>query len=183
MRPKEETEEATINLLEAVSRFDTEGAREALEAGADANARERPRGELGRMTLLHMVACDGSARMVRLLLDYGANPNARDGHNMTPRDWATLRATRDEEAIRMLEEAEKGTHAAHVIQQRGASTDKEAGIALLQHVVAAQPTDPAAEHKRPEVDENPASQGLYQTGKRQWVATLPPDPDEQNPSR
>ena len=70
-------------LLYAASQGDERRAERALEAGAGAGIRGRK-----GLTPLHLAAGCGRAGTVRLLLNRGADPSARDSGGRTPADTA-----------------------------------------------------------------------------------------------
>ncbi|CEI67967.1 hypothetical protein FVEN_g7760 [Fusarium venenatum] len=73
-------------LIAAVQGKRLVNARVLLEAGSDPNAAIK-RGDI-RRTFLHLAAQDGIPEMVKLLLEWGANPNVIDELNGTPAQWA-----------------------------------------------------------------------------------------------
>ncbi|WXC48115.1 hypothetical protein QX201_007830 [Fusarium graminearum] len=73
-------------LIAAVQGKRLANARALLEAGSDPNAAVK-RGDICR-TVLHLAAQDGIPQMVKLLLDFGANPNVLDELNGSPARWA-----------------------------------------------------------------------------------------------
>ena len=75
-----------VALLYAASFGDGRRAERALEAGADIGFRGRQ-----GVTPLHAAAGCGRARTVRLLLDRGADPSAKDSGGRTPADTARCR--------------------------------------------------------------------------------------------
>jgi len=69
-----------VNLMNAAKYGDLEGAKAALDAGADPNVGEM----LGNTALMY--ACDyyGNVDIVKLLLDHGADPNIGNNYGTTP---------------------------------------------------------------------------------------------------
>ena len=72
---------------------DPEYVRALLQHGASANDRRAgdPEGATGvralNATALHYAARAGFLRTIEVLLDHGADPDARDSHDRTPLDW------------------------------------------------------------------------------------------------
>jgi ankyrin repeat protein len=68
---------------------DPEYVRALLRHGARAN--DRRTGDSGvralNATALHYAAKAGFLRTIQVLLDHGADPDARDSHGRTPHDW------------------------------------------------------------------------------------------------
>ncbi|KAF5235593.1 hypothetical protein FAUST_6961 [Fusarium austroamericanum] len=85
-------------LIAAVQGKRLANARALLEAGSDPNAAVK-RGDICR-TVLHLAAQDGIPQMVKLLLDFGANPNVLDELNGSPARWAIR--NNHIEAVRIL---------------------------------------------------------------------------------
>lgn len=69
---------ATNSLTEALVNHDTHRLRELLDRGTP------PNGSDGTTSPLHMAVHTGNAQYVRMLLEKGANPNARDEAGETP---------------------------------------------------------------------------------------------------
>jgi ankyrin repeat protein len=74
------------DLIQAVVANDVAGVERALREGADPNAVDDP-APFRRRPALTIAAKDGSAEIVRLLLDAGASPETASG-----REWTALRA-------------------------------------------------------------------------------------------
>ncbi len=85
-------------LLYAASRGDERRAERALAAGAGIGIRGRQ-----GLTPLHIAAGCGKAGMVRLLLDCGADPSAKDSGGRTPAD--TARRYKKDECAGILDAA------------------------------------------------------------------------------
>ncbi|KAM0489968.1 hypothetical protein ACHAP8_012031 [Fusarium lateritium] len=85
-------------LIAAVQGKKLANARILLEAGSDPNALVK-RGDI-RRTVLHLAAQDGTPEMIKLLLEYGANPNVIDELNGSPAQWAIR--NNHIEAVRVL---------------------------------------------------------------------------------
>lgn len=73
-----------VFFVDAVRENRIDDVRELLSDGADVNAQDMFGGNTG----LHWAARQGWSEMARLLLDNGANPNARNDDNQTPLHWA-----------------------------------------------------------------------------------------------
>lgn len=89
--------EKLIFFVDAVRENRIDDVRELLKDGADVNAQDMFGGNTG----LHWTARLGLKAMARLLIDNGANPNARNDDNDTPLHWAA-RAGRKELAVILL---------------------------------------------------------------------------------
>jgi Ankyrin repeats (3 copies) len=79
-------------------RNDARVARLLIAHGADPNSRESSRG----FTPLHRASRFGRIEIVRLLIEHGANVEAKDDEGRTPLDWA--RGEQREEIIKLLSE-------------------------------------------------------------------------------
>ncbi len=73
------------DLIEAIEKGNVQAARSALRNGADANAKEH---EPPYRTLLIIVADEGKENLAKLLVEYGADVNAKDVHGDTALMWA-----------------------------------------------------------------------------------------------
>ncbi|KAJ1279907.1 hypothetical protein BS78_04G191200 [Paspalum vaginatum] len=71
--------DATMRLLFAACQGDAAGVEELLRSGVDVDSID-----LDGRTALHIAACEGRGEVVRLLLDWKANINARDRWGSTP---------------------------------------------------------------------------------------------------
>jgi ankyrin repeat protein len=75
--------------FEACARGDAETLRRLLSADASLARATDPRGQFGGWTGLHSAAKSGRVEAVRVLLQHGADPNAREaGDHTTPLHWA-----------------------------------------------------------------------------------------------
>lgn len=72
--------DATMRLLFAACQGDAGGVEELLRSGVDVDSID-----LDGRTALHISACEGQGEVVRLLLDWKANINARDRWGSTVR--------------------------------------------------------------------------------------------------
>jgi hypothetical protein len=72
--------DATMRLLFAACQGDAAGVEELLRSGVDVDSID-----LDGRTALHIAACEGQGEVVRLLLDWKANINARDRWGSTVR--------------------------------------------------------------------------------------------------
>jgi ankyrin repeat protein len=72
--------DATMRLLFAACQGDAGGVEELLRGGVDVDSID-----LDGRTALHIAACEGQGEVVRLLLDWKANINARDRWGSTVR--------------------------------------------------------------------------------------------------
>jgi ankyrin repeat protein len=86
-------------VMAAAVRGDAEALKPLLDRGADANVRG---GDFGRTALL-MATTTGREDVVKLLLDKGANPGAKDQLGNTPLRWAKKRG--DSSIVKLLEKA------------------------------------------------------------------------------
>ena len=98
--------------------------RVLLENGADVGARTRPGVETGAFmrdvrtageTALHRAAAYGDEAMIRLLLEHGADKQARDAHGDSPLSWAS-RHLRPGSILALLAFGEHRIGPAHVVQ-------------------------------------------------------------------
>jgi ankyrin repeat protein len=80
-------------LSDAISENDYERARDAIRDGADLNPKD------AELPPLHQAVALGYIRIVKLLLDNGANPNLRTEDGRVPLDFAT-----DDEIRELLKE-------------------------------------------------------------------------------
>ena len=78
--------EASRRLFEAAETGDLIDAQAALDAGADVAATF-----LGNITALHVAAYNGRADIAKLLIENGADINAKNTSEETPCDWALAR--------------------------------------------------------------------------------------------
>jgi hypothetical protein len=72
-----------------------------IKHGADPNAIDSGHGY--EQTALHAAACEGNEKITRLLLEAGANPNARDKEGATPLHIAVQHGNAIEVAIALIE--------------------------------------------------------------------------------
>jgi hypothetical protein len=146
---KQQQEELNIKLFNFVRLRQTWSVKETLDEGADPNATRRRLGIDMQETPLHLAAFLGFTTIARLLLERGADPNAKDSFEKTPAEVADAKGY--VETAEMLR-----TAAAAAMAEKQAA--KEAAMG--------------------------EKQGVYKTGRRQWVATLPPEDDtERSPPR
>lgn len=148
-------EEATKSLLDAVNKGNSDAVRKALDAGGDVNARNKYQN-----TLLHLAAGHGPTEIVRLLLARGADPNLRNDKGEAPLHWAAGNGRLA--AVTLL--IDYGAHLTP--KDDGSHTPLELATKYEQTRIARILADAAKEQ-----------QGIRRTGKRQWVATLPPEDD------
>ena len=94
-------EEATQKLFEAAKKGNVSDAQEALDAGADVNAKDDH-----QMTPLHWAAGFGHTDVVRLLIKKVADINAEDNKQWTPLHLAAISVHTD--TVRLL--IEKGAN-------------------------------------------------------------------------
>ena len=71
-----------LNLIEAIENGNLKAARNALRNGADANAKDH-RDPLHNRKLLMIVAAEGKENFAKLLVEYGADVNAKNTHGDT----------------------------------------------------------------------------------------------------
>ena len=109
--------EADRALLEAARDGNIEAVRQHLAAGADVNVNDQ-RG-YGGSTPLHVAAQEGHNQVIELLIDNGANVNAKRSDGATPLDWAE-----DEPKIADLLREHGGKHGS--IHTAAAGGDTEA---------------------------------------------------------
>jgi ankyrin repeat protein len=84
---------STLTNEELVFRYTSTGDADKLEAILSTNpelANVRDPGDY--RTPLHVAAATGNEKTVKVLLDHGADPNARDDNNETPADAARQQA-------------------------------------------------------------------------------------------
>ena len=81
-------------LLEYAKKGLTGGVLMALQAGADANHKDR-----SSDTALHIAAYNGHHAVAQALLDAGADVNAKNDFNRTPLYWARDGGHREVEAL------------------------------------------------------------------------------------
>lgn len=77
--------------VDAVRENRIDDVKELLREGADVNAQDMFGGNTG----LHWAARHGEAAMARLLIDNGANPNARNDEDETPLHWAAAEGRKE----------------------------------------------------------------------------------------
>jgi ankyrin repeat protein len=82
--PSRAPADTLVFFVDAVRENRIDDVRELLQSGADVNAKDMFGGNTG----LHWAAHLGLAEMARLLIDNGADPNARNDDNNTPLHWA-----------------------------------------------------------------------------------------------
>lgn len=88
---------------------DVDTVRELLAAEPALARLVDPSAQFGGWTGLHYAARDGRLKVVRLLLEHGANPNAREaGDNTTPLHWAAAHRALD--VVRALLDAGADPH-------------------------------------------------------------------------
>jgi ankyrin repeat protein len=93
----------------ACARGEADRLRELLAANPALERAEAPASPHGGWTLLHDAAKHGHESIVRLLLEHGADPNAREaGDNTCPLHWAAARG--DLETMRALLDAGGDVH-------------------------------------------------------------------------
>ena len=92
--------DSVMQLIKAAEQGDTQVMESLLNKDPSlALAREPVQGHHG-VTALHKAK---NAKTAQMLLDHGADPNARDvGHDSTPLTWATAESDRDPEVIDVL---------------------------------------------------------------------------------
>ena len=73
------TFESSIVLLEAAARNDLDEVRRLLESGVSPDSTNED-----GLTALHQCCIDDSEEMMKLLIQYGGNPNATDTEKWTP---------------------------------------------------------------------------------------------------
>jgi ankyrin repeat protein len=160
-------EKATERLFESIRFGMVDVAKADIDSGADVNARDEM-----RFTPLYAAILHRKLALVKLLVENGADVNARllGGGTMLHQAVAS---DKDGDIVRVL--IENGA-------DRGATDDRgdtpldaarKFGTSAVENVLK------EATQKRPTT----AAQGIYKTGKRQWVATLPPDDDDKETGR
>ena len=77
--------------VDAVRENRIDDVKELLRDGADVNAQDMFGGNTG----LHWAARQGAAAMARLLIDNGADPNARNDADETPLHWAAAEGRKE----------------------------------------------------------------------------------------
>ena len=114
-------DELAEQLWEAARQGDSQTVKELIERGADVNAATK----YGATALSY--ACDrGHVEVVQMLLDKGANPNAKDSfYGATPLDWAM-----DDRKPQII--AALVTHGAEKLEQPLLTAVKEQDLALVR---------------------------------------------------
>ena len=79
------TFESSIVLLEAAARNDLDEVRRLLETGVSPDSTNED-----GLTALHQCCIDDSEEMMKILVQYGGNPNATDTEKWTPLVRPTL---------------------------------------------------------------------------------------------
>lgn len=110
--PNERNRVGMTPLMEAVKKGSIASARLLLDAGAEVNVHSgmppvstRGLAELGEFTPLILAGGGSNARMVRLLLDHGADVHAKESRGMNALTMAAASEYQDEKTVRILIEA------------------------------------------------------------------------------
>ncbi|MGD9331289.1 MAG: ankyrin repeat domain-containing protein [Desulfobacterales bacterium] len=80
-----------VFFVDAVRENRIDEVRSFLQQGVDVDAQDMFEGNTG----LHWAARQGLVEMARLLIDYGANPNARSDDNKTPLHMAAMEGQKE----------------------------------------------------------------------------------------
>src|SRR5689334_12178091 len=107
--PKKRQKENVARFFEACANGNVESVRDLLAHDATLVRTANPAVPHGRWTGLHSAAQHGHLEVVRLLLEHGADPNAREaGDNTYPLHWAA--ANRNIDIVRTLLDAGGDAH-------------------------------------------------------------------------